>query len=88
MSVTHDPHEAATGADVLYTDVWASMGKKDEAEDRKAKFKNFQVSIAGMGLLSVCMCALWHVCVAELLWSGSYITDATRENLSNRRAAA
>lgn len=31
------------GADVVYTDVWASMGQKDEAEERKKKFQGFQV---------------------------------------------
>jgi ornithine carbamoyltransferase len=36
-----DPVEAATGADVLYTDVWASMGQEDEAADRRAVFKPY-----------------------------------------------
>ncbi len=35
---------AADGADVLYTDVWTSMGKEDEAEGRKKVFKNFQIN--------------------------------------------
>lgn len=31
------------GADVVYTDVWASMGQKEEAELRKEQFQGFQV---------------------------------------------
>ena len=36
--------EAAAGADVLYTDVWASMGQEGEAEERKKIFKNYQIN--------------------------------------------
>ena len=36
--------EAAKGADVLYTDVWASMGQEAEAEARKKIFKNYQIN--------------------------------------------
>ena len=39
-----DPKEAAVDADVLYTDVWASMGMEDEAEKRKAAFKGYQIN--------------------------------------------
>jgi ornithine carbamoyltransferase len=41
--VTNDPEEGVTGADVVYTDVWASMGQEAEAEARKAQFRPFQV---------------------------------------------
>ncbi|MDP2941556.1 MAG: ornithine carbamoyltransferase [Candidatus Omnitrophota bacterium] len=40
----HSPEEAAKGADVLYTDVWASMGQEKEAKKRKQAFKNFQLN--------------------------------------------
>ena len=36
--------EAAAGADVLYTDVWASMGQEGEAEERKKVFKAYQIN--------------------------------------------
>ena len=41
VTVTNDPLEGATGADVLYTDVWASMGQEAEAEARKLVFPAF-----------------------------------------------
>ncbi|KAK9846421.1 hypothetical protein WJX81_003490 [Elliptochloris bilobata] len=44
VSVSHDPFEAVQGADVVYTDVWASMGQKEEAEERKRRFAGFQVN--------------------------------------------
>lgn len=44
ISISHDPFEAVKGADIVYTDVWASMGQKEEAEIRKEKFKGFQVN--------------------------------------------
>ena len=44
ISVTTDPIEAATDADVLYTDVWASMGQEGEAAARTMLFRPFQVN--------------------------------------------
>ena len=41
--LTHDPEEAACGADVVYTDIWASMGQEAEAEERKKIFAPYQV---------------------------------------------
>jgi len=48
--LTKDPREAAAGARVIYTDVWASMGQEAEAEGRKEKFAPFQVNEALMAL--------------------------------------
>ena len=41
---TNDIYEAAKDADVVYTDVWASMGEEAEAEERKKIFAGFQVN--------------------------------------------
>ena len=41
---TTDVLEAAKDADVLYTDVWASMGQEAEAEERKKIFKGYQIN--------------------------------------------
>jgi ornithine carbamoyltransferase len=46
--VTHDPAEAAKGADAVYTDVWTSMGQEGEAESRKTVFRPYQVNEALM----------------------------------------
>jgi ornithine carbamoyltransferase len=45
-----DPMEAAKGADVVITDVWASMGQEGEAEKRKIAFKGYQINDDIMGV--------------------------------------
>jgi len=45
-----DPHEAAAGADVLYTDVWTSMGQEDERERRLRDLAGFGIDAELMGL--------------------------------------
>jgi ornithine carbamoyltransferase len=50
IEITHDPKEAAAGADVLYTDVWASMGQEAQARDKKSAFAGFTVDEALLGL--------------------------------------
>jgi ornithine carbamoyltransferase len=42
--ITHDPSEAAEGADAVYTDVWASMGQESGAQDKYAHFTDYQVN--------------------------------------------
>ena len=44
FELTTDPMTAAKGADVLFTDVWASMGQEGEAEIRKKDFTGFQIN--------------------------------------------
>ncbi|MBE6843759.1 MAG: ornithine carbamoyltransferase [Ruminococcus sp.] len=44
FTITDKPLEAAADADVLITDVWASMGQEGEAEIRKAAFKGYQIN--------------------------------------------
>ena len=51
FSLTDDIHAAAAGADVVFTDVWASMGMEGEAQQRRAAFTGYQVNDE---LLSVC----------------------------------
>jgi len=46
VEVTHDANAAADGADVLYTDVWTSMGQEDEAERRQRDFAAYQINAA------------------------------------------
>jgi len=43
-TVTNDPVEAARNADVIYTDVWTSMGQESEAAERKKIFMPYQVN--------------------------------------------
>jgi len=44
VSISHDPKNSVKNTDVFYTDVWASMGQKDEAEMREKIFQPFQVN--------------------------------------------
>lgn len=69
--ILRDPREAAGRADVIYTDVWVSMGQENEAADRKKRFKPYQVNSA---LLS---CAKQDVIVLHCLPAhrGEEITD-------------
>jgi len=46
----NDPEQACLGADVLYTDVWVSMGQEKEAEERRKRFKGFQINQKILGL--------------------------------------
>jgi ornithine carbamoyltransferase len=47
---THDPREAAAGADALYTDVWVSMGDEAEAERRRADLRDYRLDGALLAL--------------------------------------
>jgi ornithine carbamoyltransferase len=46
LQITDDPQEAVAGADVIYTDVWTSMGQEEEAQERARIFKPYQVNEA------------------------------------------
>jgi len=46
VEVVEDPFTAVKDADIIYTDVWASMGQEKEAEERKKIFKKYQVNPA------------------------------------------
>ncbi|MDR3555144.1 MAG: ornithine carbamoyltransferase [Syntrophobacteraceae bacterium] len=71
-----DPEEAVSGADVLYTDVWASMGQEDEARTRQQAFQRYQIN---SHLLS---CAPPHAIVLHCLPAhrGEEITDDVIES--------
>ncbi|MCG8376976.1 MAG: ornithine carbamoyltransferase, partial [Chlorobiales bacterium] len=44
IEIVHNPMEAAHDADVLYTDVWTSMGQEDETQKRLETFQKFQIN--------------------------------------------
>ena len=50
ISVTEDCHAAAEGADLLYTDVWVSMGMEEEAAQRERDFAGYQINEALVAL--------------------------------------
>lgn len=50
VAATNDPQSAVEGADVVYTDVWASMGDEDDAERRRAYFMRYQIDESLFGL--------------------------------------
>ena len=50
FTLTDNPASAARNADVVFTDVWASMGQEEEAQARRAAFEGFQVNADLMAL--------------------------------------
>ncbi len=66
---------AATGADVLYTDVWVSMGKEAESADRTARLQGYQIN-AGLTRLANPGALVMHCLPA---YRGKEIDDATFE---------
>lgn len=52
ITLTHDATEAVKDADILYTDVWASMGQEDEQEKRRNIFTGYQINRALLQLAS------------------------------------
>lgn len=78
LTVTSDIMAAAKDADVLYTDVWASMGQEGEAEIRKKVFKDFQINSELMAVTNNAM--VLHCLPAH---RGEEITDEVFEAHAN-----
>ena len=75
FELTDKPEEAAAGADVIFTDVWASMGHEGEAERRQRAFKGYQVNDAIMALANP-GCMIQHCLPAH---KGEEITEKVFE---------
>jgi ornithine carbamoyltransferase len=71
VQVTGDPKEAVSDADVIYTDVWASMGQKDQAKEKEDLLSKFQVNSALL-VGAAPDCVVMHCLPAE---RGREITD-------------
>ena len=75
FALTDDPKEAAKGADVIITDVWASMGQEEEAQARKRAFSGYQINAELMALTAP-GCMVQHCLPAH---KGEEITEAVFE---------
>ncbi|UCC80296.1 MAG: ornithine carbamoyltransferase [Candidatus Zixiibacteriota bacterium] len=71
ITITEDPREAVRGADVIYTDVWASMGQKDKTGAQADLLKDFQVNSRLLAAADK-ECIVMHCLPAE---RGREITD-------------
>lgn len=78
--ITEDTDEAAEGADVVTTDVWASMGQEGEAEERRTAFRGYVVDEALMKLAQPSAIFL-HCLPAH---RGEEVTDAVLEGPQSR----
>lgn len=76
VEIFHDPQSAVKDADVIYTDVWASMGQKEEIAEREKQFQAFQVNSALMAATGKDSLFL-HCLPAE---RGREVTDAVMES--------
>ena len=68
----HEPEAAAKGADIIYTDVWVSMGQEKESEKRMKDFNGFQINDHIMKLANK-NCLVMHCLPAH---RGDEITDS------------
>ena len=75
LTITDNVIEGMRGADVVYTDVWASMGQEGEAEQRRRDFAGFQVNDDNMAYTKP-GCLLLHCLPAH---RGEEVTDSCFE---------
>jgi ornithine carbamoyltransferase len=75
FELTNSPSQAVKGADVIFTDVWASMGQEQEANARKIAFKGYQVNDEIMALANP-GCMIQHCLPAH---RGEEITEKVFE---------
>jgi len=75
FEMTDKPEIAATGADVIFTDVWASMGQEEETAKRQVAFKGYQINDEIMALASA-GCMVQHCLPAH---KGEEITEKVFE---------
>ncbi len=80
LLVTEDIMEACKGADVLYTDVWASMGQESEAKKRQKIFKDYQINEAAVNASNEDVMVL-HCLPAH---RGEEITEEVLESHANQ----
>jgi ornithine carbamoyltransferase len=73
---TNDPDQAARGADVLNTDVWASMGQETEQQERKKAFTGYQINMELVALAKP-DCVVMHCLPAH---RDEEITDEVMES--------
>jgi ornithine carbamoyltransferase len=76
IEVLHDPRQGVKDADVVYADVWASMGQKHEADERQTHFEGFQIDDALMARTGKQTLFL-HCLPAE---RGKEVTDSVMES--------
>ncbi len=94
IEVFHRAEEAVEGADVLYTDVWASMGEKEKTEERRALLRDFQINANLLGyaasnaLVMHCLPAERGVEITDEVLDGphSVILDQAENRLHAQKA--
>lgn len=80
VSITHNPMEAAAGADVIVTDTWASMGQEAEHDARTAVFRPYQVNWELVAESGNARCIVMHCLPA---YRGEEIAEAVFEEFAD-----